>query len=295
MASMIWRPTASTNGGSNVYTGWGAATSSSETFTFSDLHAYIDEVDADDFSTWLSTRADTDNNGNGTATFTMTGTALPSNAKISSISITVRFSVSNPNTLSANGNLYLQLLNSSSSAISTQSISLSGKDEQVWETQTKTITTSTVPKYVKMYVSNLQGGSGKSIFAVNVSQLYITINYDLYYTTTITQTTGGTISVSPSGEQKSDTKITIIATPNNGYVLNKYIVNGTETSTNTFSLTANTTISASWLLNFFIQKNSIPTRIKEIYKKINGSWVKQNNNFSTLFSTDEKYYYKNKN
>ena len=60
MASVIWRPTASTNGGSDVYTGWGAATSSSESFTFSNIHTYVDEATADDDSTWLSTRADTD-------------------------------------------------------------------------------------------------------------------------------------------------------------------------------------------------------------------------------------------
>ena len=118
------------------------------------------------------------------------------------------------------------------------------------------ISSNVTPKYLKLYVSSLTGttGSKSSTNAgIYVTQAYVAINYDLYYKTTLTQTTGGTISISPTGEQKSGRTITITASPNNGYSLNQYLVNGTGTTSRTFSLTSDTTISASWLMNLFFQ------------------------------------------
>ena len=129
MASVTWYPTASTNGGTNTYSGWGAATSSSSEFVYTNLHTYIDDTTADDNSTWISTRADSGNTGNGTATFTMSGTALASNAKVTSVAVTIRFDISNPTTIASGGTLYVDILNSNSSVISTQSIDVSGKSE----------------------------------------------------------------------------------------------------------------------------------------------------------------------
>lgn len=118
------------------------------------------------------------------------------------------------------------------------------------------VSSNVTPKYLKLYVSSLTGttGSKSSTNAgIYVTQAYVAINYDLYYKTTLTQTTGGTISISPTGEQKSGTTITITASPNNGYSLEQYLVNGTGTTSKTFSLTSDTTISASWLMNLFFQ------------------------------------------
>lgn len=299
MASIILRPTGSENGGNNTYTGWGGRTSStteSEGYTYKNIHTYIDDTTADDDSTYIVTRTDSSNNtSNSSAIFTISGdTNLESNTKISSIEMVVRFQVINYSLITSGGTLYLELLDENSSTISLESIDINSDQEETWTTKTLTITTTKMPKYITLYVLNMTNDSSKYLSVVSVTQLYAIVYYDYYYTTTITQTDGGTISVSPSGSQKSGTVITITATPNSGYALNKYIVNGTNTSTKTFTLSSNTTVSASWLLNLFIQKNSSPQRVKEIYKKINGSWVKQINNIPSLFSTTQKYYYKNK-
>lgn len=299
MASIILRPTGSENGGNNTYTGWGGRTSStteSEGYTYKNIHTYIDDATADDDSTYIVARTDSPNDtSNSSAIFTISGdTNLESNTKISSVEMVVRFQVINYSLITSGGTLYLELLDENSSTISLESIDINSDQEETWTTETLTITTTKMPKYITLYVLNMTNDSSKYLSVISVTQLYAIVYYDYYYTTTITQTDGGTISVSPSGSQKSGTVITITATPNSGYALNKYIVNGTNTSTKTFKLSSNTTVSASWLLNLFIQKNSSPQRVKEIYKKINGSWVKQINNIPSLFSTTQKYYYKNK-
>ena len=296
MASVTWRPTASSgnshSGTADSYSGWLCFSSGSEEAVYTNVHTYIDDSTADDTSTEICARSASTTVETFSVDLTFSGTAIPSNAKVSSYTLYVRgYTNSKPSSLTATATTKT----SSSTTIKAHDISSINTADGTYVTKSFSQTTTSIPNKMNLTVKIKDTSADDKVATdLRITQIYIVINYDLYYTTTVTQTTGGTISVSPSGEQKSGTTITITASPNSGYVLDKYIVNGTNTTTATFSLTSNTTVSASWILNMFIQKNSSPSRIKEIYKKINGSWVKQTDNISTLFSKDIKYYYGNK-
>lgn len=76
----------------------------------------------------------------------------------------------------------------------------------------------------------------------------IEVDYDVpvYHNVSITQSTGGTISLSKSGQVLEGTTITVTATPSDGYELDAIYVNGSALTGNTFTVNADSVVTATW-------------------------------------------------
>ncbi len=67
------------------------------------------------------------------------------------------------------------------------------------------------------------------------------------YSVSVGQCENGTVAVDKPGSQASETVITITATPNSGYSLDKIFVNGQEITGNTFVLTEDSVVTATFV------------------------------------------------
>lgn len=120
-----------------------------------------------------------------------------------------------------------------------------------------TATTSTVDitsnwETYKGYGSNfgirlrLNRSSRNTASSMNIYGAEILVDYMLpvYHNVSVTQSTGGTISLSQSGQVLEGTTITVTATPSNGYELENIYVNGTALSGTSFVVNEDKAVSA---------------------------------------------------
>lgn len=120
-----------------------------------------------------------------------------------------------------------------------------------------TITTSTVDitsnwETYKGYGNNfgirlrLNRSSRNTASSMNIYGAEILVDYTVptYHNVSVTQSTGGTISLSQSGQVLEGTTVTITATPSNGYELENIYVNGTALSGTSFIVNEDKAVSA---------------------------------------------------
>ena len=120
-----------------------------------------------------------------------------------------------------------------------------------------TTTTSTVDitsnwETYKGYGSNfgirlrLSRSSRYTASSMNIYGAEILVDYTIptYHNVSVTQSTGGTISLSQSGQVFEGTTITVTATPSDGYELENIYVNGTVLSGTSFIVNENKAVSA---------------------------------------------------
>lgn len=82
--------------------------------------------------------------------------------------------------------------------------------------------------------------------SMNIYGAEILVDYTVpvYHTVSVTQSTGGTISLSQSGQVLEGTTITVTATPSDGYELENIYVNGTALSGTSFVVNEDKAVSA---------------------------------------------------
>ena len=82
--------------------------------------------------------------------------------------------------------------------------------------------------------------------SMNIYGAEILVDYTVptYHTVSVTQSTGGTISLSQSGQVIEGTTVTVTATPSNGYELENIYVNGTVLSGTSFVVNEDKAVSA---------------------------------------------------
>ena len=120
-----------------------------------------------------------------------------------------------------------------------------------------TATTSTVDitsnwETYKGYGSNfgirlrLNRSSRNTASSMNIYGAEILVDYTLpvYHNVSVTQSTGGTISLSQSGQVLEGTTVTVTATPSDGYELENIYVNGTALSGTSFVVNEDKAVSA---------------------------------------------------
>jgi hypothetical protein len=95
-------------------------------------------------------------------------------------------------------------------------------------------------------MNGTKGNKKNDSFEARVTSvtLAITYSYD-EYTVSVSNPTGATITASKTGSVYSGTTITLSSTLDNGYTLAAYTVNGTAISGNTFTVSANSVVSAN--------------------------------------------------
>ena len=92
----------------------------------------------------------------------------------------------------------------------------------------------------------LNRSSRNTASSMNIYGAEILVDYTIptYHTVSVTQSTGGTISLSQSGQVLEGTTITVTATPSNGYELENIYVNGTILSGTSFIVNEDKSVSA---------------------------------------------------
>ena len=92
----------------------------------------------------------------------------------------------------------------------------------------------------------LNRSSRNTASSMNIYGAEILVDYTIptYHNVSVTQSTGGTISLSQSGQVLEGTTITVTATPSNGYELENIYVNGTALSGTSFVVDENKAVSA---------------------------------------------------
>ena len=276
--TVTWRPTASSGNATAADTGFQCYSGESDP-VYTNVHTYIDDTTADDTSTYISSYGTSAH----TVSLTFSGTAIPSNGKITKVTAYLRGYSSYSSSVTCNLTF---------SSIGTFNFSNLVNQTEYGDLSSSINTTAT-PSSATLTVSGTDNATDdKYSPTICITQIYLVIEYDLYYTISLTQTTGGNISVS-STSVKEGTSITVTTTPSKSYEFSQLVVNGTAQSSKTFTIGQNTTLSAIWLLKFFIQENSTPKRISKVYKKENGSWIQKVSDFDTLFSTTQYYRYLN--
>ena len=82
--------------------------------------------------------------------------------------------------------------------------------------------------------------------SMNIYGAEILVDYTIptYHTVSVTQSTGGTISLSQSGQVLEGTTVSVTATPSNGYELENIYVNGTVLSGTSFVVNEDKAVSA---------------------------------------------------
>ena len=122
---------------------------------------------------------------------------------------------------------------------------------------TTTTTTSTIDitsnwETYKGYGNNfgirlrLDRSSRNTASSMNIYGAEILVDYTIptYHNVSVTQSTGGTINLSQSGQVLEGTTITVTATPSNGYELENIYVNGTILSGTSFVVNEDKSVSA---------------------------------------------------
>ena len=92
----------------------------------------------------------------------------------------------------------------------------------------------------------LNRSSSNTASSMNIYGAEILVDYTIptYHNVSVTQSTGGTISLSQSGQVLEGTTITVTATPSDGYELENIYVNGTVLSGTSFVVNEDKSVSA---------------------------------------------------
>lgn len=96
---------------------------------------------------------------------------------------------------------------------------------------------------IRLQLNRSSSGTASSM---NIYGAEILVDYTIpvYHTVSVTQSTGGTISLSQSGQVLEGTTITVTATPSDGYELENIYVNGTALSGTSFIVNEDKAVSA---------------------------------------------------
>ena len=165
---------------------------------------------------------------------------IPANAIINSATVKVKAKVTRA------GSYAPRLYNNTTSL----SKSLSGNIGTTATTSTVDITSNweTYKGYGNNFGIRLQlnRSSSNTASSMNIYGAEILVDYTVptYHNVSVTQSTGGTISLSQSGQVLEGTTITVTATPSNGYELENIYVNGTALSGTSFIVNEDKTVSA---------------------------------------------------
>ena len=119
-------------------------------------------------------------------------------------------------------------------------------------TTTSTIDITSNWETYKGYGSNfgirlrLNRRSKNTASSMNIYGAEILVDYTIptYHTVSVTQSTGGTISLSQSGQVLEGTTVSVTATPSDGYELENIYVNGTALSGTSFIVNEDKAVSA---------------------------------------------------
>lgn len=165
---------------------------------------------------------------------------IPANAIINSATVKVKAKVTRA------GSYAPRLYNNTTSL----SKSLSGNIGTTATTSTVDITSNweTYKGYGNNFGIRLQlnRSSSNTASSMNIYGAEILVDYTVptYYNVPATQSTGGTISLSQSGQVLEGTTITVTATPSDGYELENIYVNGTTLSGTSFIVNEDKVVSA---------------------------------------------------
>ena len=106
------------------------------------------------------------------------------------------------------------------------------------------------------------------------AEILVDYTVPIYHNVSVTQSTGGTISLSQSGQVLEGTTITVTATPSNGYELENIYVNGTALSGTSFIVNEDKAVSA--VFNepnvHYIKVDGRWRKVLTAYRKVNGAW-----------------------
>lgn len=110
------------------------------------------------------------------------------------------------------------------------------------------------------------------------AEILVDYTVPTYHTVSVTQSTGGTISLSQSGQVLEGTTITVTATPSDGYELENIYINGTALSGTSFIVNEDKAVSA--VFNepnvHYIKVDGRWRKVLTAYRKINGAWEEFN-------------------
>lgn len=208
-------------------------------------------------------------NGNTQTTGSITWTRpnIPSNAQIDSITISGSF------TWKGKGSVIVTINDTTCNNNTPFNINLP---------------TNTTSPYTNI---TCRGNNKNSAGNVPFSNVVIMYNYTLYYNVEVGTIVDGSISVNPSGRVAEGTVINITATPNPGYEIVDYFVNGSVIGGTSFTATQDSVVTATFqeiLEKFFFKENGSWVAALETYKKIGGQWVLQTD-LGSLFAADTKF------
>ena len=165
---------------------------------------------------------------------------IPANAIINSAIVKVKAKITNA------GSYAPSLYNNTTSL----GQSLSGNIGTTATTSTVDITSNW--ETYKGYGNNfgirlrLNRSSSNTASSMNIYGAEILVDYTVptYHNVSVTQSTGGTISLSQSGQVLEGTTVTVTATPSDGYELENIYVNGTALSGTSFVVNEDKAVSA---------------------------------------------------
>lgn len=123
------------------------------------------------------------------------------------------------------------------------------------------------------------------------SSLIVTYTYSIKYNISVGSLQNGKVIVSPSGSVDGGTMITITATPNTGYKIGNYYVNGSLIDSNTFIANTDSIVTVTFeelTQSIYMKDTSIWRTYSKIYKKVNNIWSLQSD-FSEIFDPLIKY------
>ena len=106
------------------------------------------------------------------------------------------------------------------------------------------------------------------------AEILVDYTVPIYHNVSVTQSIGGTISLSQSGQVLEGTTITVTATPSDGYELENIYVNGTALSGTSFIVNEDKAVSA--VFNepnvHYIKVDGRWRKVLTAYRKVNGAW-----------------------
>ena len=110
------------------------------------------------------------------------------------------------------------------------------------------------------------------------AEILVDYTVPIYHNVSVTQSTGGTISLSQSGQVLEGTTITVTATPSDGYELENIYINGTALSGTSFIVNEDKAVSA--VFNepnvHYIKVDGRWRKVLTAYRKVNGAWEEFN-------------------
>ena len=118
------------------------------------------------------------------------------------------------------------------------------------------------------------------------SSLIVTYTYTRYVNISTGTVEHGTITVYPNGSVEEGSTITITVTPDPGYEVTGIFVNGSVISGTTFAANNDSVVTATIIEiqeKIFYKVGSQWVGALEVYKKINGTWIKQTD-LKTIFN-----------